>query len=110
MKQMLLCIIIVLTVSFCAFPLQMNFLYVGTAHTMTDTSQGTDDDAFTKNENISINYARKDKRVKIDKYVRITERATAEKAIEYFDLGFNDTGLHTESIKRDYSGDDPINI
>lgn len=107
MKKFVLLIAFMIAVSFSSFPQQLHYLEESGLY-ISSTTDATDDDSLTKTESMSINYARKDKRVKIEKYIRVVERATAEKAAHFYRIEFNCTGLLTEAIKRDYSGDDWI--
>lgn len=110
MKRTLWIIIIALTFTFCSFPAQVDFSHAGSATMSCPCGSDDDEDSMQQGESISINYARKDKRVKIERHVRVVERAAAEKAVHFYMKEFNETGLLTETIKRDYSGDDPLII
>lgn len=110
MKKTLLGIIIILLVSFCIMPVQEEFYY-GHSKSMTDESEEQDDDAMRTTEQIEINYARHNKRVKIERKVNVVERLTANSAVVFHATPFNHNGILNETVKRDYSGDgDPVNI
>lgn len=110
MKRILWIIIMALTVTFCTLPAQIDISHAGNAAVSCPSDSDDDENSMQQGENISINYARKDKRVKIERQIRVVERALAEKAVHFYLKEFNETGLLTETIKRDYSGEDPFNI
>lgn len=109
MKRLILIIVFTIIASFASFPLQLQYLE-GTDCMLSASSDSTDDDSLVKAEGFSINYARKDKRVKVRNYITECETARAEKAVEFRLLEFDFDKVFTESAKRDYSGDDPFNI
>lgn len=110
MKRILLSIIIMLLISFCIFPVQKEY-YHGHSNTFANTSECQDDDALKTTEHMSINYARHNKRVKIERKVKVVERLTANSAVVFHATPFNYNGILNETVKRDYSGDgDPVNI
>ena len=102
-----------LILSFCSFPLQMETA-ISYGHSKTMSSQAeddTDDDALKTTEHIAINYARHNKRVKIERKVKVVESMTANKKVVFHATPFNYNGILNETLKRDYSGDgDPVNI
>lgn len=109
MKRLIIVIVFMIIISFASFPQQLQ--YLGKADCQfAASSESTDDDSLMKVEGFSINYARKDKRVKIRDYVTECETARAEKAVDFRLLEFDFDKVFTESAKRDYSGDDPFNI
>lgn len=109
MKKFVLFITFTIILSFSSFPQQLQYLDKFDSN-ISSSTEASDDDSFTKTEHISINYARKDKRIKIEKYEKVIERSTAAKATHFYIMEFNCTGLFTEAIKRDYTGDDWITI
>lgn len=109
MKKALFSIIIMLLVSFCIMPVQEEFYY-GHCNSMTAESEEQDDDAMRTTEHIEINYARHNKRVKIERKVKIVERLTANSAVVFHATPFNYNGILNETVKRDYSGEDPVSI
>lgn len=109
MKKALFSIIIMLLISFCIMPVQEELCY-GHSKSMTAESEEQDDDAMRTTEHIEINYARHNKRVKIEKYVKTVDRITANTAVVFHMTEFNNTGLLSETIKRDYSVEDPVSI
>ena len=109
MKKALLSIIIMLLISFCIFPIQESFYY-GHSNTASGEAEEKDDDALRLTEHVEINYARHNKRVKIERYVKVIDRITANTAVVFHMTEFNNTGLLNETIKRDYSGEDPVSI
>lgn len=91
-------------------PIGLDDVYAGTMQSVSGQTEDIDDSKQTV-EHIYINYARKEKRVKIERYTRVTERIAADRAAAFYILEFNDTGLLSETIKRDYSGEgDPLHI
>ena len=109
MKKALFSIIIMLLVSFCIFPIQESF-YHDHSNTVSGETEEKDDDALRLTEHVEINYARHNKRVKIERYVKVIDRITANTAVVFHMTEFNNTGLLNETIKRDYSGEDPVSI
>ena len=101
-----------LILSFCSFPLQMDAIYsYGHSKTMSaQTEDDTDDDALKTTEHIAINYARHNKRVKIERKVKVVESMTANKKVVFHATPFNYNGVLNETLKRDYSGEDPVSI
>lgn len=102
-----------LILSFCSFPLQMEVTYsYGHSKAMSAQAEDdTDDDALKTTEHIAINYARHNKRVKIERTVKAAESMTANKKVVFHATPFNYNGILNETLKRDYSGDgDPVNI
>ena len=101
-----------LILSFCAFPLQMDAdISYGHIKTMlAQTEYDTDDDALRTTERISINYDWHNKRVKIKRKVKVVERLTANKKVVFNAIPFNYNGVLNETLKRDYSGEDPVSI
>lgn len=102
-----------LILSFCSFPLQMEAA-ISYGHSKTMSAQAeddTDDDALLKTtEHIAINYARHNKRVKIERKVKVVESMTANKKVVFHATPFNYNGILNETLKRDYSGEDPVSI
>ncbi len=103
MKRIIFLIIISLVISCCA-PTQMNNTYATGGQSISTDAEDSDD-TKQMTEHIYINYARKEKRVKIERYTKVRERIAAYRASEFHVLEFNDTGLLTEATKRDYSGE-----
>lgn len=101
-----------LILSFCSFPLQMDtVISYGHSKTMSAQEDDTDDDALKTTEHMSINYARHNKRVKIERKVKVVERLTANSTVVFHATPFNYNGILNETVKRDYSRDgDPVNI
>lgn len=111
MKRTLWTIIIMVTLSYCTFPLQMDVaISYGHSKTISCETDDTDDDALKTPEHMSINYARHNKRVNIERKVKVVERLTANNAAVFHATPFNYNGILNETIKRDYSGDDPVSI
>ena len=46
----------------------------------------------------------------MERYVKVIDRITANTAVVFHMTEFNNTGLLNETIKRDYSGEDPVSI
>ena len=110
MKKALFSIIIMLLVSFCIFPIQESF-YHDHSNTVSGETEEKDDDALRLTEHVEINYARHNKRVKIERTVKAAESMTANKKVVFHATPFNYNGILNETLKRDYSGDgDPVNI
>lgn len=109
MKRLVLIIVFMIIMSFASFPQQLQYLEKADCR-LAASSESTDDDSLMKVEGFSYNYARKDKRVKVQDYITECETARAEKAVGFRLLEFDFDKVFTESAKRDYSGDDPFNI
>ena len=112
MKRILLGIIIMLILSFCSFPLQMDAdISYGHSETMSaQTEYDTDDDALKTTEHMSINFARHNNSVKIKRKVKVVKRLIANSAVVFHATPFNYNGILNETLKRDYSGEDPVSI
>lgn len=108
MKRIILSIVILLLI-ICCVPQSIETVRVGSCGSMT---QQEDDsrEVIQKTEHIAINYARKEKKLVLEKHYENAEKITIHNAVTYYDIEFNDLGLLTEAIKRDYSGEAPVNI
>ena len=104
MKRVIFLVIIALTIN-CCMPVHMNHVHAGSIQTVSEHADDSDYKSKQTVEHIYINYARKEKRVKIERYIRVAERIEVDRASEFHVLEFNDTGLLTEATKRDYSGE-----
>ena len=106
MKKIIWCIVILLAFT-CCMP-QISF-YTSLCN-IQNTEATEDDGSMQTAENIAINYARKNKKVSIKKYTETARKIIVNRSAVYCDRDFNDLGLLSEAIKRDYSGEDPDNI
>lgn len=101
-----------LMLSFCSFPFQMDaaISYGHSKAIVASAESDTDNDALKIPEHMSINYARHNKRVKIERKIKVVERLTANSAVVFHATPFNYNGILNETVKREYSGEDPVSI
>lgn len=110
MRKIILTIVIILLLSFCFFPLQLDYSYGDT--NIHSEKEEKNDDAVTKNpEQKVISFVQHNKKLKIEKYLRYVRRLIAKQVLVVYSLEFNCNGVLNDVIKRDYSGDrEPVNI
>jgi len=109
MKRIIL-IIIALVLITCCIPQTIDVHCFNNSGSMTQQTADDTQNIMQKTEHIAINYARKEKKLVLEKHYENAEKITIHNAVTYYDIEFNDLGLLTEAIKRDYSGEAPVNI
>lgn len=111
MKRTLLVIVAMLIISFCAFPLHMDktFSY---GHSITISCEKFDnsDNEIRTPEHMFVNYAQHNEKVKIERKIKFVESVTINSTVVFHATPFNYNGVLNETIKRDYSGEDPVSI
>lgn len=110
MRKGILTIVIMILMSFCFFPLQLDYSYGNTS--IHSEKEEKNDDAVIKNpENKIMSFVQHNKKLKIEKYLRHVRRLIAKQVLIIYSLEFNCNGILNDVIKRDYSGDrEPVNI
>lgn len=110
MRKGILTIVIMILMSFCFFPLQLDYSYGNTS--IHSEKEEKNDDAVIKNpENKVVNFVQHNRKLKIEKYLRYVKRLFAKQIVVVYSLEFNCNGILNDVIKRDYSGDgNPLNI
>lgn len=110
MKRTLLVIVAMLIISFCAFPLHMDKTFSYGHSSISCVEYDNSDNAIKTPEHMFVNYARHNEKVEIERKIKFVESVTINSTVVFHATPFNYNGILNETIKRDYSGEDPVNI
>lgn len=107
MKRILYIIMILLIITSFNF-VTFDYCYGGSDEAcITNICVDADDDFSQRAEHVHAHYVACEKKASVLKFVRSFKRIDLRDVNHFEILDFNISGVLNESIKRDYSGDDP---